>query len=617
MEKQSDSGVNSLEKSVILLFSNRERIATILSVALMQCNFRILLANTSYLAMIKTNQFLPDMVIIDITPNNTIDTLLVNRLQKSFRTKNIPLLVVIPKSIRHFLDEALKDAGKTRSDEALPAVSILEYPFNFADLLNQVKTILDRTAQPSLSSVKKDFDLHSAETVVAPLLFNLQTPVEMKLRAIEGVIHRQWAFPFTVIKALDIIGSEASCCTELAKCIETDPAASTALIKVANAVYYAKRGSRVTEVQEAVVRLGYRETSNLLACLALIDLSPESRRNYGFKREEFWLHSLATGLIAEKLCAQCGHHKPQLAFIAGLIHDLGKIPLDNNFESLFPQLLEETTSGVCAFYKTEERLMGFSHATLGHYLTSLWNFPSSIALAILYHHDPDKILTTPTPSDRILQEAVYAANILGKALYLGHSCDEICEEIPAALLKELKIPMGPSNHFFNSIFRDLGLLCKYLNLSPKNIMIGKAPLEAPESDIIVVYNQKNAFHPLVAALRNNGFNVKTTLQFAPELYLQARVVIFIPEKGFPMDIMFFEEETGKADTPSILKIFLLSTLQQKKTPHAIENDVLFLDRKNLDLRFVLHTLDHFLGRVVTPDKENIEMPEYGPVKGKH
>jgi len=58
--------------------------------ALMQCNYQILQANTSYLAMIKANQFLPDLVIIDITPNNSKDVLLVNRLQKIFAHEKDP-----------------------------------------------------------------------------------------------------------------------------------------------------------------------------------------------------------------------------------------------------------------------------------------------------------------------------------------------------------------------------------------------------------------------------------------------------------------------------------------------------------------------------------------------
>jgi putative nucleotidyltransferase with HDIG domain len=462
----------------------------------------------------------------------------------------------------------------------------------------------------SISLVKHGIDLHTAETIIAPRLFDPLLPVEAKLQAIESVIQKQWAFPFTVIKALDIVGSEASSSNELAKCIESDLGASTALLKVANAVYYAKRGSRVTEVREAVVRLGYRETSNLLACLALIDLSPESHKNYGFRREEFWLHSLATALIAEKLCTLGGHHKPELAFVAGLIHDLGKIPLDNNFETVFPHLLEETTNGVSSFFKTEEKFLGFSHAVLGHYLTSKWNFPSAISMAILYHHNPDMIATTPTPSDRLIQGAVYTANILGKALYLGHSCDEICEEIPAGILKELKIPAGPGENFFGSVFHDLWIMCKYLNLSPKNIAIGKVREGAPTADIIVVYNKKISFHPLAVALRNNGYTVKTTPQFTADLYKLARVVIFIPERGIPMDIMFYEDEQGKSDSPAILKIFLLNALPPKKAfPEDEDSDMVFLERKNLDLRYVLHILDRFLNKVIIPENENIEVPD--------
>ena len=205
---------------------------------------------------------------------------------------------------------------------------------------------------------------------------------------------------------------------------------------------------------------------------------------------------------------------------------------------------------------------------------------------------------------------MYAANILGKALYLGHSCDEICEEIPAAILKDLKIPAGPMENFFGSVFRDLYILCKYLNLSPKNIAIGKVRSGSPNADIFVVYNKKNAFHPLVVALRNNGFTVKTTTQFVPELYQQARVVIFIPEKGVPIDIMFYEDGMEKSDSPSILKIFLLNALPPKKAFQIHEeNDMLFLERKNLDLRFILYTLDRFLDKVITPEKENIAVPE--------
>jgi putative nucleotidyltransferase with HDIG domain len=609
MEKQSAAPEpKGPDKPVILLFSTRERIGDVLNVALMQCNYRIILASTSYLAMIKANQFLPDLVIADVTPNNTTDTLLISRLQKSMRTKRIPVLVVVPAAVRHVVEPLQKETAGAPAGEG--AVVVLEYPFNFADLLKKIESLLTSAQQAVPFTGDKEIDTANADKIIAPKLYDRNVPLEVKLRAVESAIHRQWAFPFTVIKAMDIIGSDASCTAELAKCIETDLAASTAILKVANAVYYAKRGSRVTDVKEAVVRLGFRETSNLLACLALIDLSPERRGTHGFTRDEFWLHSLSCALIAEKLSKDAGHVKPELAFIAGLIHDLGKIPLDNNFEQLFPRLLEETTSSMSSFYHTEQRLLGFSHAELGHYLTSKWNFPSSISMAILYHHKPNLILETPTPNDRIVQESVFVADILAKAMSLGHSCDEILEEIPQEMLRHLHMTNGPTESFFASIIRDLYVLCKYLGISPKNLAVAKERPEDQHADIMVVFNKKFSYHPLVTALRNNGFTVRTTTQISPDAYHQVKVVVFIPDKGFPLDIMFYDDDPATAAQPSTLKMFLLDTLPEKRgVPGTTGPDIIFLDRKNLDMRYVLHTLDRFLGTVVTPEKENLEIPE--------
>lgn len=568
MDKQSQPAEVKEQdnKPVILLFSTRERIGDILNVALMQCNYRIIQANTSYLAMIKANQFLPDLVIADITPNNTVDTLLITRLQKSVRTRRLPVLVVVPSAIRHIVAPLQKDQQQAQqsAEPGVGAVALLEYPFNFADLLKKIESLITSAAQAVPFTGDKEIDTANADKLIAPRLYDPNVPLETKLRAVESVIHRQWAFPFTVIKALDIIGSDASCTAELAKCIETDLAASTAILKVANAVYYAKRGSRVTDVKEAVVRLGFRETNNLLACLALIDLTPEHQRNYGFTRDEFWLHSLATALIAEKLSKDAGHVKPELAFISGLIHDLGKIPLDNNFELLFPRLLDETASTMATFYDTEQNILGFTHGELGHYLTSKWNFPSSVCMAILNHHKPLRILETPTPNDRIIQESVFAANILAKSMSMGHTCDETLEEIPAEILRHLHLANGPNESFFSSIIRDLYVLCKYLGISPKNLVIAKTRPDDMQADMAVVFNRKIAYHPLVTALRNNGFSVRTVTQITPDMYHQVKVVVFIPDKGFPLDIMFYDEEQAAAEHASTLKLFLLDTLPQKR-----------------------------------------------------
>ena len=459
-------------KPAIVLFSVRERVRDILTVGLVQCDYRIIPADSSYLAAIKASQFLPDLIIIDITVNNTNDIHLITRLQKSLRTRSISVLVILPGTLRPLIQQI-----PVNPEDQGGFCNIIEYPFNFAELLAKIRTILfsaeHDTRLPGLTD--------ATDETVARQLLDPAIPAERKLGDIENIlVHKQWAFPFTVIRALNIIESDASCCGELAQCINVDPGASTAILKVANAVYYAKRQKRITDIKEAVVRLGFRETRNLLACMALINLSPELYKSYGFARYEFWLHSLACGLIAEKLCADAGYRRPEIAFTAGLIHDLGKIPIDNNFSPIFTQILEQTANNMTSFFEIENKMMGFSHGTLGHYLTKMWNFPDEVSLSILNHHNAKGISISGTPNNRMLQAAVYVANIFAKILSLGHSCDEIVCEIPAFMLKELQIPHGPSDKFIATIHRNLHFLCKHLDIALKNLSLGR-PNPAYES----------------------------------------------------------------------------------------------------------------------------------------
>lgn len=596
---------------LILLFSPRNRIRDILAIGLVQCNYRIILADSSHLALIKTNQFLPDLVILDITTDNTNDILLISRFQKSIRTRNIPILTIVPSAVRQMIDRIRLEDTEKSIKENWGVVHILEYPFNFADVQKEIKQMLITQQKSCDGSEPEKIDPEKIDRDrLAGILFNTQISSEKKIQEIENRLHKQWVFPYTVIKALDILESDASCCSDLAKCIKTDLSASTAILKVANTVFYAKRGGkRVIDIQEAVVRLGFRETRNLLASLALIDLSPDLYRNYGFTRQEFWLHSLSTALIAEKLCIDCGYNRPELAFLSGLIHDLGKIPIDNNLQSVFMNLLEETADKVVAFFETEESLMGFTHASLAHYLATKWNFPPAVCLTILYHHDVERIIKTSRPVDRILQASVYVANILAKTVYMGHSCDEIIQEIPASLLRDLNITDGVGNRFFTAVYRNLCVLCRYLNLPTQGLALSKFRKDMAETEVAVVYDENITFHPISLALMNSGYNVKVTNQFSCEKNKDTKVAFFISKRGTPLDIMLYEdEEENIKGEQQYLKIYLLDVIpSQNVVKQMMDRNIVFLDRRHLDLRFVINMMDQFLQKVVLPEIREIDV----------
>jgi putative nucleotidyltransferase with HDIG domain len=541
---------------------------------------------------------LPRVVVVDVSAENSKDILVAERLRKSLRTRDITILLIIPKQPDALLTRVISELTPKTPDSKPGPIQLLNYPFAFSEFLDKIKLlVVDDGSSQKGTAKAEDADRNRA---IAERLFDLTIDTSRKMSEVGNVLQNHWAFPFTIIKALDILESDAGCCVELARCIATDPAASSAILKIANTVQFARRHGRITDVKEAVVRLGFRETRSIIACLSMINLSPDIYKSRGFERREFWFHSLAVGLIAEKLCADSGFRRPELAFIAGLLHDLGKIPLDNNFDWVFPKLLDQTIASYSPFYYTEGRLMGFTHADLGHYLTTQWNFPSVISLAILNHHNCERILKTSPQYDKIIQEAVFTANQLAKAVNIGHSCDEILEEIPAEMMRDLKLGNGPSERFFKSVDEQLHLLCQYLNLEENGQRISTARGGTVDSDIIIVYNDKVIFHPMVTALQNNGFHVQVSSREIPESRGHKRVIISIPERGLPLDIVFYGDDRQIQGTPDTLKIFIVDTEQPRSAANEMSDvNILFMDRVTFDIRLLLHTLDTFFERIIT------------------
>jgi CheY-like chemotaxis protein len=272
----------------ILIFSPRENVRNILSAGLSQAKYRIIEASSSYIAGIKANQFLPDLVIADITRKNIKDFLFLNRLERSTRTDQIVVLLSLPPEVKKSLDMIREEIGTPQNGQERQRLYFIEYPYSFESLTATVSSIFERKKKDTREDKKHS---KTGERSSGEYLFNPNIPVANKLQFIQENINRQWAFPFTVIRSLEIIGSESSCCNELAKCVESDLAATSAILGIANTAHFAGRYSRTTNVADAVVRIGFNETRNLLATLTLIDISSELYLKYGFKRAEFWMHA--------------------------------------------------------------------------------------------------------------------------------------------------------------------------------------------------------------------------------------------------------------------------------------------------------------------------------------
>lgn len=184
--------------------------------------------------------------------------------------------------------------------------------------------------------------------------------------------------------------------------IANDPAIAASILRLANSASFG--GLRaVEEIEQAVARLGLRQVSSLVAAIAhkgnFQGEPPVKQRLL----HVLWDHAVAAGMIARRLAAQTGDDRAE-AFLAGLLHDVGKLLVLESVEYL------EQSSGEPVTKVVVDELMGMLHTRLGHDVLVSWKLPQSIARVALHHHDEN-----PPPDDLLLLR-VQAANAISRKL---------------------------------------------------------------------------------------------------------------------------------------------------------------------------------------------------------
>src|SRR5262249_54904899 len=113
----------------------------------------------------------------------------------------------------------------------------------------------------------------------------------------------------------------------------------------------------------------------------------QPQEGYGLGPGDLWEHSVATGVGARALAERSGFHE-NVAFTAGLLHDIGKLVLSGSFVGAYAQILKETSENGRSLLETERLLLGLDHAEAGGRILQEWNFPETLIGAVWHHHVP-------------------------------------------------------------------------------------------------------------------------------------------------------------------------------------------------------------------------------------
>jgi putative nucleotidyltransferase with HDIG domain len=249
---------------------------------------------------------------------------------------------------------------------------------------------------------------------------------------VKGVV-KLISLPEIYIRVSQILEDPNHNSKQLGDIISHDPALTARILRIVNSAYYSL-ATKIELVSRAVSVIGEDDLRNLVLATSAVDT---------FKRipnqlvdiDLFWRHSVHTGIISRLLSKHCNILHGERLFVAGMLHDIGKLILYFKEPELSQQVLLAAAESDGLLYKSEKEIIGFTHGDVGAALISAWQLSDTLKEVIAYHHTPLK-----AKKYRMETSIVHIANCIVDALAPDIEVDErLLDDFPGFEPKSLEI----------------------------------------------------------------------------------------------------------------------------------------------------------------------------------
>ncbi|MDX1252967.1 MAG: HDOD domain-containing protein [Gammaproteobacteria bacterium] len=208
------------------------------------------------------------------------------------------------------------------------------------------------------------------------------------MEQVDDAVERLPSLSLVVTEIMRIIDSGEADIDALEKKIYQDQVLTARILRIANSPFYGFSG-KIASAKEACVVLGLYTIRNIAITAAALGAFPPGARQDAHDLLEDWDHAVRTAVTAKVLAGHYGLEQ-NLAFTAGLLHDLGRIMLKVSFPEQYSAVMDYQKSSGILFKEAEMAVLGVEHCQAGERLAERWNLPTPIRAAMAHHHAPDE-----------------------------------------------------------------------------------------------------------------------------------------------------------------------------------------------------------------------------------
>lgn len=233
----------------------------------------------------------------------------------------------------------------------------------------------------------------------------LESPHADLLQLIARQVSDVPMLPQVVTRLLSIIGDNDHSMQEVVKIVETDSALTARILRIANtAAFY--RGNEINSVAKAIMHLGEKLVAGIAIGSCAENVFKQPLDGYESGEGELWDHSLRTAIASREIAARYSKNvSTDLAFTAGLLHDIGKSIISEFLKGNVEEMTRFCDNGNYEdFVAAEIDRVGTDHSMVGYSLAMHWGLPQAICATIRYHHRPGD-------ADRNDQELIYVVHL--------------------------------------------------------------------------------------------------------------------------------------------------------------------------------------------------------------